>query len=1021
MAHRPLTRSRSARSLSAGWLSCARAAALLAAIAGPLRSNAQDAATQPSPSTQVVQIPMPAAGGGSALYAAEPEDELLLPADVSSADVQMRGRYVRQWRSDDDVLVLVYQGDFQLTFGKRVMRAADAVIWITPERVGPEQRKAYSLTVYLSDDAEVSEPSGTLTQDTVLLVSNLRTYGRVIKEHDAHAPQPGESMAFYERAVRDRQRIEQALQRPAESAEPGQVARAADADVARIRRPPRPVRYRVAGIEPATTPDGEQVLVMAGRVSFLQTGSTDAATLEIAADRAVVFPLPGSGGSMLQQLDEPGAQPPGAAATQPTAGPAASTQPAARGDEERGEQLVRAVYLEGDVTLSLGDRFVRAERLYYDFENDRALILDAVFRAEMPERGIPLYVRAAEVRQLSPREFTAENARVTTSEFYTPHYHVGAERVIIRDQSQRDASGNTVGPVRGAYQMYNTTFNVENTPFLWWPYTQGDFTGTETALRRFRFGFGGRFGVSAETTWDLHSLLGAQRPPGHDARLHLDYFGKRGPAIGLDYDYTGQDHYGLFRSYYVYDQGEDRLGPLREDEEIPENENRGRSLWRHRHFLPNDWELTLEVSYISDPNFLEEWFRSEYQEGKEQETLVYLKRARGNEAITLLANWRILDFTTQTEHLPDLTYRRIGDTFLDPLVLYTEARVGNVRYRPDDRDSLVRLTLDNEEPTDLTFRTDGREEAELPLKLGPVNVVPFVSGRGSWWDGQPHGQGGLWRGLGVYGVRAATIFSRVFSDVQSELLDIDGIRHIIKPDLAAWGAGSNTRSELLSPFDYGVESVDDFYGVTVGLRQTWQTKRGAAANRRTVDLLTVNLEAGVFGNVEGRDDESNGYVNPLRPENSRARNYIAGEMQYRISDTTALLYDVNYDMTDRGFDRQAISIAWERPPRAAYLLGLRYAGDIDMNLVGGGFNYQLSEKYTLASRAWFDIETGAFGEGSLGLVRKLPRWYFGVNFEYSDVDDDFSILLSLWPEGIPEWTIGSRRFTQLGTSTGIRP
>ena len=178
-------------------------------------------------------------------------------------------------------------------------------------------------------------------------------------------------------------------------------------------------------------------------------------------------------------------------------------------------------------------------------------------------------------------------------------------------------------------------------------------------------------------------MLGQRPPEGFDATFELDYFSRRGPAVGVNADYKRENYFGYTRNYYIYDWGEDNLGPLRDD--VPDTKNRGRVLWRHRHYLPNDWEATHEVSYVSDPSFLEEYEKSEWFEGKEQETLLYLKRARDTEAITFLANWRLLDFVTQTEHLPDVTYRRIGDTWLDPLVLYHESRVGAVRYRPDDR------------------------------------------------------------------------------------------------------------------------------------------------------------------------------------------------------------------------------------------------------------------------------------------------------------------------------------------------
>lgn len=949
-------------------------------------------------------------------------DEPLLATTISETNIELRGRWVRQWREADGALVLMFNGGFRLDMGQRRMSANNAVVWIEAGHSPPDNRKYYTLTVYLSEDAAVREPAGTVTLDSVLLVRGLRTYGQIIKYQDAYAPESMVDSPLYQQALRDRLTLDE---RESETARQPAVARPETLRPA-PPRPPRVIRYRLPNVEPAETPDGARVFVASGGVYFSQAGGPDAAMLEIRAEHAVVFPTEGGAETIFgeeepatTQLAEPSPATP-APATPPSRIDEAAEAVLGLGQASKSGRL-RAVYLEGDVILSLGNRFVRADRLYYDFEHDRALILDAVFRADVPAREIPLYVRAAEMRQLSAREFSADQARVTTSEFYTPSYHVGAERVYIRDLTKRDDEGRALGPAAGAYELRNTTLNVEGLPVSWWPYSRGTLEASETLLRRIATGYSSKRGYQFESGWYLFNLLGIQPPPGFDATLLLDYFSERGPAVGINVDYQREDYYGLLRTYFVYDDGEDTLGPLRRDEEVPSTATRGRALWRHRHYLPYDWELTLEAAYVSDANYMEEWEKREWFEGKEQETLIYLKRAKGVQALTFLANWRILDFTTQTEHLPELAYRRIGDTFLSPVVLYHESRVGEVRYRPDDRHAIQDYDYNNLSCTDLTFRTDARQEAELPLKLGAFNIVPFGSVRGTYWDGQPLDEGTKWRGLGVYGLRGSTSFSRVFDDVRSRLLDVDRIRHIIKPDYAVWWADSNTRSELTTPFDYGIETIDAFYGAMAGLRQTWQTKRGPADRRRTVDLFILNFELGVFGNTDGRRDISNGFANPLRPENSRTRNYLAGEAIYRISDSTSLLYDFNFDLNDRSFDRHNIALAVERDPRLAYVLGARYAGDIEMSLLGGGWNYQLNEKHITAVRAWWDVDTGRVGEVTLSYVRKLPRWYVGVTLEYDNVDDDTSIMLSLWPEGIPEWALGSRRLTGLGRSTGIRP
>jgi hypothetical protein len=954
------------------------------------------------------------------------EDEPLLPETISEQDILMQARYVRQWKEADGTLVLLMNGGFQLAMGGRHLAARDAVVWIRSTRSQPDGRRYHDLTVYLSEDAEVSEAAGTTTQDQVLLVSNLRTYGRIVKMHDAHSPEMLETSPLYLKALADRQRVEAAAAPSTAPSAAPEIARPALAGPPK-KRVPRAILYRFGAVEPAETPDGEQVFIATGRVYVAQAGDPESPAIEITAQNAVVLPVEGAARTLLGD-GKPQSRP----ATQAASGPAGEARAegpvASRPGEDRGwlpdvsgglESRIRAVYLEGDVVLSAGNRFMRASRLFYDFEHDRALILDGVFREDLPDRKVPLYVRADEIRQLSAREYAADNARVSTSEFHTPHYYVGAERVFIKDRTARDASGQPADRIVGTYELHHSTLNVLGVPMLYWPYSRGDLEQSETLLRRVRTGYSDEFGFELETVWYLFNLLGVEAPPGFDADLKLDYFSERGPGVGVNSSYERDDYYGFAKTYYIHDDGEDDFGPYRDN--TPDTHNRGRILWRHRHYLPNDWELTLEFAYASDPGFLEEYEKEEWFEGKDQETVFYLKRAREVDAITFLANWRTLDFITMTEHLPEVVYRRIGDTFASPFVLYHESRIGDVRFQPDDRYLIDEERYDNLSGTDVTVRGDLRQEAELPLKLGALNVVPFGSVRGTYWDGQPLLTGSQWRGLGVIGARGGIPFTRTYDGAESDLLDIHRIRHIIRPEVAAWWGQSNLDSVDLTPFDYGVDTIDGFYGAKAGVRQTWQTRRGAGDKQRTVDLLALNVEAGFFGDTDGREDASDGWVSPYRPENSRTRNYLATDVTYRISDSTSLLYDFNLDLNDGTFDQQNVSFTVERSPRLAYVLGWRSANDIDLNVVGGGFNYKAGEKHIWTVRDWYDIDRGQNGALLIGYVRRLPRWFVAVTVEVDQVFDDTSVLLSIWPEGVPEWTLGSRQFTFLGTSTGIKP
>ncbi len=111
----------------------------------------------------------------------------------------------------------------------------------------------------------------------------------------------------------------------------------------------------------------------------------------------------------------------------------------------------------------------------------------------------------------------------------------------------------------------------------------------------------------------------------------------------------------------------------------------------------------------------------------------------------------------------------------------------------------------------------------------------------------------------------------------------------------------------------------------------------------------------------------------------------------------------------------------ERTPRFSYFIGWRYLNEINSSLVGLGGNYKISAKHTIALREYFDIERGDTLEFGITYIRKLPRWYVAITFELDKAEDDFGISLSAWPEGAPQMTLGSRRFSNVPGYTGIRP
>ncbi len=82
------------------------------------------------------------------------------------------------------------------------------------------------------------------------------------------------------------------------------------------------------------------------------------------------------------------------------------------------------------------------------------------------------------------------------------------------------------------------------------------------------------------------------------------------------------------------------------------NPDRGRILLRDRQMLPNNFQFTFEVGYISDRNFLEQYFETEWDQLKNQSTGFELKQYVDNTDWSLTSDVRVNDFFTETNWLP---------------------------------------------------------------------------------------------------------------------------------------------------------------------------------------------------------------------------------------------------------------------------------------------------------------------------------------------------------------------------------
>ncbi len=781
-----------------------------------------------------------------------------------------------------------------------------------------------------------------------------------------------------------------------------------------------PVNLAPAGeqepnIEWGGSAKGEELATVIGRFYLWQKQDEQGRLLEMQADDAVVF----------------------------YSGEKVSTGENSGGVKDIGAKgAIKAIYVRGDVVMTEGLRTIRADEIYYDFENKKGLAINATVRTFDVERGIPIYLRAAKVRQVAEGKFAAENVVVTTSEFATPQVSLEAASIIVTDTTTIDQQAGQSKDSGYDAQMRDVRLKAEGMTVFQWPLMRSNLERPDVPLKSMRVGNDNIWGTTVESRWFLSRLLGLQEPEGTDGTFGLDYLSKRGIGTGMDVDYQQDERLGKITGYLIDDRGEDRLGRVAFRRNLDPNENlRGRFSWIHREFMPYNWQVTTSIDYESDENFLESYRRREYNTGPDRETYIHLKRVEDNWGLAFLGKMRINKFADELEEGPTGEYHLTGQSiFDDKMTVYSDTQGGRYRQRIGEHHSTV---IDEE---DFGFGTH-RTEVDMPMWAEGVKVVPFAAGtvgydersgfNRSMVDGSNTGNiNEKTVGIGEFGVRGSSEFWKTYPDVKSRLWDLDGLRHIVTPGAA---------TSLYGVSDTVVKQHD---AVRLELSQRLQTKRGP--DERTVDWMRLNMGATWFEDNDKRTRDSGPYRylwnNPMTPLRTIAmpgilngdlreglkkfetygpvRDYVDADYMWQISDTTALLSDGYYDIHSGTAEQLDIGFSRTRLPDLSYYIGSRYLRNTQVLKQHGtnafifAASYNIDERYTVVFSQQYDFDYGANVESEVTLIRRYHRMFWSITVSADASLDRQAIMFNLWPEGVPELAIGNRRYIGLSGPGG---
>ncbi len=302
---------------------------------------------------------------------------------------------------------------------------------------------------------------------------------------------------------------------------------------------------------------------------------------------------------------------------------------------------VRGIYLEGAVAASDGTYHIRSPQIYYDLVNDKAVMLDAVFSTYSQERGVPLYVRAKEIRQESARQWTAKHAVFTNSAFQDPELSIGASSVTIQQRTRAIESPSAIPGSPTSETFFwatadNVTLRAVGVPFF------AALRGRPqpTILKDLRVKKPVPAAASpSKTTWNA-ALIGFDYAEGTSVDLLADA-AERDPAISS----RVKPSLGATRATSPPMVHSTTPRTLKSGVTIDrEDEFRGILSLQDRFVLDRVWTITAEGSYISDEAFIDAFFEESGETRREFANRVTAFRREDNTILALELKTKFNDF-----------------------------------------------------------------------------------------------------------------------------------------------------------------------------------------------------------------------------------------------------------------------------------------------------------------------------------------------------------------------------------------
>ncbi|MBN2292716.1 MAG: LPS-assembly protein LptD [Pirellulales bacterium] len=944
--------------------------------------------------------------------------------------------------------VWVLGGDCRFTQGRTTARAINAVVWV--DRGEAFSNEPHRIIAYFEGNVVVDQSPATgwqsanekktegpkrLTDKTYLmrLTSQAMPDIRVGQISGAPAQMP----EIYSRGMDRRNPLAQNAVRRTQYtqpiSQPGVVQpRFGQALPSGMRRISINSRSAV-DFQTDYRPDQNLVIITAGVNVVVEGMKSPWGTIDVSADRVVIW-NPGwqGSGDQAQQFQS--------------------------------EDVPLELYMEGNIIFRQGERTIYANRMYYDVRNQVGIVLDAEILTPVPKYEGMLRLQTQTLHQTGEDRFFAENSFVTSSRMGKPGY-----RLQMTDLYFEDIQRPLVNPFTGQAELdpetgqpflehqrlatgRNGFIFLGDIPVFYWPYMATDLDDPTFYIRGLQYKNDRIFGNQIISTWNVYQLLGVKKQPqGTRWDLSLDWLSKRGFGAGSDFTYQRDGFLtipgptaGLISFWGIHDTGVDNLGRERRSV-VPETDNRYRMLWKHRQMLVGDYRLTAEVGKISDRDFLEQYFRNEWDLQKNESTGIELKRRYDNISWSVTADYNLNNFFTETDWLPRLDHFWLGQPLISDAFTWFEH--SSIAYGKMRRLDAPTTEQDRRVFSYLPWELDRggerlvtRQELDWPLQLGAVKTVPYALGELAHWGEDLYGND-MQRFYWQAGLRASMPMWKVDRTVENTLWNVHGIAHKVIFDVDFSVAESNRNMYDLPLYDdidddsieafrrmmpyhtFGMtplspgdpiptiavpgrfdprqyalrtgmpgwvtspssEIADDMIAMRMGMRHRWQTKRGVPGRRHITDWIVLDTNATWF-------------PNEMRDNFGKSVGLVDYDFRWHVGDRLTLLSSGLFDFFDEG--QQLINVGGylTRPPRGSLYMGLRLLeGPIENQVLLLSYTYRMSPKWVTTFSTSYDLgKYGNLGQ-NFSIMRVGESLLISLGFRVNPSSDDVGVMFAIEP------------------------